>query len=210
MNIATFKEIPIKIHSSLLVLVGALAGYQLITQGLPAAITIFWFGFLLFSSVLLHELGHAMCAKIYGIDTRDITLYPFGGIAAISGEKFDDPEVELWISLAGPAVNFMIAGLTSICLVLNAPFLSWLFIINLIMGVFNLVPAYPMDGGRILRSLLSLKLERKLATKISIIVAFGFASVFLYCGVVYRWIGLFIIGLLLFYYNGPEYKRLYK
>jgi Zn-dependent protease len=144
----------------------------------------------LFGCVLLHELGHALMARFFGIPTRDITLYPIGGVARLesTGRR---PIEELCISLAGPAVNLLIALLLTPLLggavilgllhgsvdLLGDPeggflgivtgFLAGLWLGNLILMVFNLVPVFPMDGGRVLRALLSIKVSHLRATEIA-------------------------------------------
>jgi Zn-dependent protease len=140
-----------------------------------------------FGCVLLHELGHALTARRFGIGTVDITLYPIGGVARLQRLP-RAPGAELLITLAGPAVNFAIAAiLFCIMLVAGATFgLSWtfgsilseLFWINLGLGLFNLIPAFPMDGGRILRALLSTALGRAEATRIASTVGQVLAVVF--------------------------------
>lgn len=121
----------------------------------------------LFTSVLLHELGHAGVARRYGINTIDIVLYPIGGVARL--ERSPKPREELWIALAGPFVNVLIAGALFAYLGYmgakvdpnmmakpnDANLLARIAIGNLILAAFNMVPAYPMDGGRVLRSLLA-------------------------------------------------------
>ena len=128
-----------------------------------------------FGCVLLHELGHALMARRFGIQTRDITLYPIGGVARL--ERMPRaPGAELLIALAGPAVNFAIAavlwpllllGAESASLSMPVVFLECLLSINIFLGLFNLVPAFPMDGGRVLRAFLSNWLGRLKATVIA-------------------------------------------
>jgi Zn-dependent protease len=129
-----------------------------------------------FGCVLLHELGHALMARRFGIATRDITLYPIGGVARL--ERMPRaPGAELLIALAGPAVNFAIAAVLLPLLFLGGGepasmsmmgvFLECLVSVNLFLGLFNLVPAFPMDGGRVLRALLSNWLGRLQATVIA-------------------------------------------
>jgi Zn-dependent protease len=125
----------------------------------------------LFGCVLLHELGHALMARQFGIVTEDITLYPIGGVARLRRLP-RAPGAELLIALAGPAVNFAIcaalAPLAWFGLVeldaFRLGFIGWLFYVNLGLGIFNLVPAFPMDGGRVLRALLSGFVGRARAT----------------------------------------------
>jgi Zn-dependent protease len=133
-----------------------------------------------FGCVLLHELGHALTARLYRIGTRSITLYPIGGVARLE-RLAERPAQELWITLAGPAVNLAIAtALTAGLLVVRAfdpvlvrgslagEFLFRLLILNVAMVVFNLLPAFPMDGGRVLRALLAMGLGQLRATRIAV------------------------------------------
>ncbi len=137
----------------------------------------------MFGCVLLHEFGHALMARRYGIETKDITLYPIGGVARLVRMP-RSPGAELAIALAGPAVNFaIVAGL--LVLQLLGLFRGWdevseaLIGLNLMLGLFNLIPAFPMDGGRVLRALLSGWLGRLRATQVAaglgrvLAVAFG-------------------------------------
>jgi len=129
-----------------------------------------------FGCVVLHEFGHALMARRFGIETEDITLYPIGGVARLRRLP-RAPGAELLIAIAGPAVNFAIAaallgvdwlGLIKLVL-MPAPgnFVTSLLFINLGLGIFNLIPAFPMDGGRVLRALLSGFLGRARATTIA-------------------------------------------
>ena len=143
-----------------------------------------------FGCIVLHELGHALTARRYGIGTRDITLYPIGGVARL--ERLPQrPLEELWIALAGPAVNvviaFVLGGLLLLGsgpdftifeqILLNNP-LGHLVRINLFLAIFNLLPAFPMDGGRVLRALLATKLGQLQATTISVQIGTAMAIVF--------------------------------
>jgi Zn-dependent protease len=125
-----------------------------------------------FGCVLLHEFGHALMARRFGIETEDITLYPIGGVARLRRMP-RAPGAELLIALAGPAVNFVIAGMLTFLGVLGFVELGGetaaglLLNMNLMLGLFNLIPAFPMDGGRVLRALLGSWLGRAQATSIA-------------------------------------------
>jgi Zn-dependent protease len=132
-----------------------------------------------FGCVLLHEFGHALMARRFGIETEDITLYPIGGVARLRRLP-RAPGAELLIALAGPAVNFAIVGtlvglaflgLDQVLLDMGfgalLGFLEQLVAVNLVLGLFNLIPAFPMDGGRVLRALLSGVMGRSQATSIA-------------------------------------------
>jgi Zn-dependent protease len=165
----------------------------------------------LFVCVTLHELGHALSARRYGIKTKDITLYPIGGVARL--EKMPEkPKQELIVALAGPAVNFIIALLLSpiilssdlttdesnkVLIIGAHNFLPMLGMLNVTLAAFNLIPAFPMDGGRVLRALLAMKLGRVKATQIAAgigkLLAFGFIVMGFYSNPFLIFIGLFII-----------------
>lgn len=145
-----------------------------------------------FGCVLLHEFGHALMARRFGIETEDITLYPIGGVARLRRLP-RAPGAELLIALAGPAVNFAIVG-TMLALgflgfdrLLTDPALEFaeqLVLVNMVLGLFNLIPAFPMDGGRVLRALLSGVMGRSQATSIAagvgrvLAVLFGLSALF--------------------------------
>ncbi len=159
------------------------------------------FATLLFGSVLLHELGHALMARYYGIATANITLYPIGGVARLERmPRSAGPE--LLIALAGPAVNLAIAAVAWPLLVLVSPsipsvelveFLEVLVYVNIGLLVFNLVPAFPMDGGRVLRAALSGWLGRLRATEVAAglgrVLAVAGGAYFLFSG---EWIQVFL------------------
>lgn len=163
--------------------------------GLMVAIRAFTLVLIVFACVLGHELTHSVAARFYGIRVPEITLYPIGGVASM-GSIPKEPVKELVISAVGPAFNFVLAG------VLYFPLLAWLgpdvlfspslaswpqtvanaFWINPLLGLFNLIPAFPMDGGRILRSSLAFKMSHRKATGISALVGQFFAIIFILLG----------------------------
>ena len=143
----------------------------------------------LFASVLLHELGHALVARRYGIATTEIVMFPIGGVSR--PERPMKPREELWVSLAGPTVNFLIAGGLLAWMAAQQGFVAFeqlrqptdanlaerIALGNLVLGVFNLLPAYPMDGGRVLRSLLALRTSEAEATRLAAGAGQGLAIV---------------------------------
>jgi Zn-dependent protease len=153
----------------------------------------------LFGCIVLHELGHALAARRYGIETRDITLLPIGGVARM--ERLPrDPRQELVVALAGPAVNVVIAlVLGAVIRVLDVGgLLSQLFVVNVALVLFNLLPAFPMDGGRVLRALLARRLEYVRATWIAARVGQVIALLFIAIGLFKNPL-LAIIGVVIFF-----------
>jgi Zn-dependent protease len=152
------------------------------------------FVFAVFFCVALHEVGHALAARAYGVRTRDITLYPIGGVASLEGMP-SRPWREVAVALAGPAVNAAIAaglffGLVGSELVLpweHGPdlvteFVGQLVVANALLCLFNLLPAFPMDGGRVLRAVLANRMDRVRATEIAVQVGAVVAGVLLIGG----------------------------
>jgi Zn-dependent protease/CBS domain-containing protein len=203
--------IPIRVHFTfILFLVWIGFGYGGMTG-------LVWVGFIssIFLCVLLHELGHALVAKRYGILTRHITLYPIGGVAMLEGKP--KPRQELVIALAGPAVNLVIGGLlTPITLALygkidlttdlstRGGFLSAVLVANLTLAIFNLVPAYPMDGGRVLRAVLGLHRSEQSATRIAAGVGQALAIGLGFVAAISGSVILFIVAAFVFLGAGQE------
>ena len=167
----------------------------------------------LFGCVLLHEFGHALTAKHFGIRTRDITLLPIGGIARLERLP-ENPRHELWVTLAGPAVNVAIAGMLFAILglashvnellqvrLLEGNFWVQLMWVNIFIGAFNLLPAFPMDGGRVLRALLSMRLGRAKATRVAASIGQAMAILF---GIVGFFGNPMLIFIAIFVYLGAE------
>lgn len=173
-DIGSVQGIKLRVHWTFLLLpLWIFASAISSGMGLTSAIVSLMFVIAIFGCVLLHELGHAFAAQQFGIGTRDITLLPIGGVAAL--ERIPQiPLQELWIAAAGPLVNVVIALIIFAIQIMSGPgnstaylFFSQLMIANVALVLFNLIPAFPMDGGRILRSLLALKLRYVTATVIA-------------------------------------------
>lgn len=190
------KGIDIKVHLTfVLILIWAAYRWSVSTgEGMQGALFGIVATLLLFFSVTLHELGHSFQALKYGVKVRDITLMPMGGLAQMESIP-EEPNKELRIALAGPLVNFAIAALliglgalldaralisfdeliASLGHVSWSGLLAYLTYANLMLGLFNLIPAFPMDGGRILRALLAKKMNHAKATKIAAQIGQGLA-----------------------------------
>lgn len=152
----------------------------------------------LFICILLHELGHALVAKIYKVPTAQITLFIFGGIAEIKKEP-PTPRAEFFIAIAGPIVSLFLSGLFYL-LIGGPPFihgvLSYLAAVNAVIAVFNMIPAFPLDGGRVLRALLwGWKNNYAWATTIATRLGWGFGLALIILGLVSFIFGNFLAGL---------------
>lgn len=210
-KIARIAGIDIYIHATFFLLI-YLVGISYWKQQGNVAAVVTGIGFILalFSCVVLHELGHSLTARRYGIQTRNITLLPIGGVAAL--EKMpDDPWQEIHVALAGPAVNFLIAFVLYMFLVLRGvpitveevsltggSYLYSLMVMNIFLGGFNLLPAFPMDGGRVLRAALALKMDHALATKAAASVGQLLAVALGLLGVIYNPYLIFIAAFIWF------------
>jgi Zn-dependent protease/predicted transcriptional regulator len=203
-KIATYAGIDVFIHATFLLIIGFIGFSSWLQTGtLAGTLEGILFMLLLFGCVVLHEFGHALTARRFGVKTRDITLYPIGGVARLERMP-DKPIQELWVALAGPAVNVFIAAILFSWLVLTrslepltslsvtgGSLIERLMVVNITLVLFNLIPAFPMDGGRVLRALLALRLEYTRATQIAATIGQGLA-------IVLGFIGLFSNPFLLF------------
>jgi Zn-dependent protease len=172
--------IPVYLHFTFLLLLGFVGFRQLAQGGLSWAIAGVASVAAIFGCVLLHEFGHALAARRYGIRTRDVTLLPIGGVARLERMP-EDPRQELVVALAGPAVNVGIALLLGGVLfitggaVFGGSFIGQLLAINIALVLFNMLPAFPMDGGRVLRALLATRMNYSQATELAARVGRGMA-----------------------------------
>ncbi len=205
--------IPIRVHVTFLLLllfIGVVGSKQ--AGGSAAA-----FGMisivLIFFCVILHEIGHSLTAVHYGVDVKDIVLMPIGGVSRME-EIPEEPKKEIIISVVGPLVSFGLALVFFVAAqimgqslgfkefsIYQGNFLATLFWINLILGLFNLVPAFPMDGGRVLRGLLATSMDGLKATKIAVGVGQAFAILLFFYGIFFNW---WMALIAVFIYLGAE------
>lgn len=213
-RLITVAGIPIRIHLTFLLLLVWLA-FLSMPNGHGQVWTSLGFVLAIFGCVLLHELSHAMVARRYGVQTRSITLYPIGGVASLDSPP--RPRQELWIALAGPAMNLLIAGLIALGLVaarmplgkfhLGATtngFAADLFWANLLLAGFNMLPAFPMDGGRVLRSLIARFTDESQATEIAARIGQLFALLFGLFGLFIGDFLLILVAAFVFFGAGQE------
>jgi Zn-dependent protease len=195
-KIARIAGIDVYMHLTFLLILGFFAYiFYVPEQSVSAAVYGVVFILAVFGTVVLHELGHALAARRYGIETRDITLLPIGGVARL--ERMPrDPWQELVVAVAGPLVNVIIAaglyvgvlaaggfqGTTEQFLTFRAPFVEQLLVINIWLVLFNAIPAFPMDGGRVLRAFLAMTMDYASATQIAAVIGQGIAFLFAMLG----------------------------
>ena len=191
LKIGSVAGIGIFLHWTFLLLVAAIFAYYYVqSQSVGAAVSGMGLILAVFLCVILHELGHALTARRFGVPTRSITLYPIGGLARLERIP-SEPMKEFWIAIGGPAVNVVIAaGLALVLLVTGGSFapdalqapgqhlLASLLWINVVLAGFNLLPAFPMDGGRVLRALLALRQDYAQATQTAANVGQAMAVLF--------------------------------
>lgn len=212
LHLGTYAGIPLKVHwtfSFIFLLVigtGFSRNRSLNEIGLILLLVV-----VSFFCVVLHEYGHALMAKRFNVKTIDIILSPIGGLARL--ERLPSkPIQEFYIAIAGPLVNVTIAVILGVVLLIGAKpvlidlgasvskfdnwgaYLSIVLYINLMLFLFNLIPAFPMDGGRILRSLLSIRLGKKRSTDIASYIGYAIALGFVILGFFYSYYTLSIIG----------------
>lgn len=224
LNLGTYANIPVKIHWTF----GFLLLFVLFTaydNQLDLTTSISFLGYILivFFCVTLHEYGHALMGRRFGVHTGEILLTPIGGIAKMS-QMTMIPKHEFLIALAGPLVNVVISSVLGfiIYFFLDAQFLPltddysiftdprdllrMVFLVNIILCIFNLIPAYPMDGGRVLRSLIAMKTDYYKATIIATYIGMILALGFVVLGIFMEHPTLGFIGVFIFFMANKERK----
>ncbi len=225
-KITTLWNVPVMIHWSFFLLplwIGASSLYE--GMSLTTVGWLLTYVLLLFLCVLLHEFGHILMARRFGVGTQDVVLTPIGGVARLNSMP-EKPKNEFFVSIAGPLVNVGIALLLSPSLfyfsltdLLNlgdievlfaSPkyFMQILILANLMLVGFNLIPAFPLDGGRMLRAGLASKLGRRRGTRIAAIIGKFIAVTMLVGGYLLTWPSLALIGIFVFVMATIEYKAI--
>ena len=212
-TVGRIAGIRVELHVTFLLFVGFIAIQNGLLNGQTGtALVAVAMMLLAFTCVLLHELGHALTARRFGIRTLDIVLLPIGGVARL--ERMPDrPQQEILVAIAGPAVN--LALLILLLLVRAVPWpprpedmaghaLPFVFFVNLAMLTFNLIPAFPMDGGRVLRAALALRMPYVRATRIASTVGQAIALLFGLAGLLMNHMVLIFIALFVFLAAGEE------
>lgn len=225
-QIANVAGIPIRVHITffLILLLGAYQWFGM-TGTLTGAVFGALLMILLFVCVTLHELGHSLVARVFGVPVRDITLLPLGGVATITKNP-EKPLHELLIAIAGPLVNVVIALMLIVPLGLSngLPLLSgqgllpqelgntvslntalvWLFAANVSLALFNLIPAFPLDGGRVLRAFLAMLIGYPKATRVAVATGQFIAIALGVYGVLNGQFILTLIAVFIFFGAGQE------
>jgi Zn-dependent protease/CBS domain-containing protein len=221
----SIRGIGIRMHITfpLILIWGAVQFGMLSNRGMEGAIFGIVVTLLLFAVVVLHELGHSFAAQYYGVEVKRIVLLPIGGVAQL-GSIPENPVQEFVIAIAGPLVNFVLAGIffvaglaigqdvslsfstiiESMGQLTPASIFNYVFFSNLFLGVFNLLPAFPMDGGRVLRALLATQMNYARATVIAASVGQGLAWIFGLWGFLNGGIFMILIAVFIFLGAGQE------
>lgn len=210
-SIARIAGVDLRVHASFFLLLAWVGYGDYIGGGMGAMVEGMVFILLLFTCVVLHEFGHALAARAFGIHTPDITLLPIGGVARLERMP-EKPLQELAVALAGPAVNVVIAlglfavigkfsGLGGLFSAdgMETGVLGSLLAVNVMLVLFNLIPAFPMDGGRVLRALLAIRIKRARATEIAAGVGQAVAVIFAIIGIGFGQPILLLIAVFVFF-----------
>jgi len=208
--------IPLRIHVTFLLLLLFVAmGGGPATEGaspLNRVVTVV----LVFACVVVHELAHSLTAMRFGVNVRAIVLLPIGGVSQMQ-EMPEDPVQEIKVSVVGPATSLLLAAVFFVLAsaagedvtprdaarftIFGPNLLTNLFWINLALGLFNILPAFPMDGGRVLRGILATRMDHTKATRLAVEIGQAIAILMFFLGVFYNW---FLALIAIFIYLGAE------
>jgi Zn-dependent protease/predicted transcriptional regulator len=205
--------IPLKIHVTFLLLLLFVAMGGPARGGAAAAVNGVVTIVFLFVCVVIHELAHSLMAIRYGVNVRAIVLLPIGGVSQME-EMPEDPKQEIKVSVAGPLTSLALGALFYVFASLTGQKLVWsqlslysgtllvnLSLINLMLGLFNILPAFPMDGGRVLRGILATRMDHTRATKVAVEIGQAVAILMFFFGIFYNW---WLALIAIFIYLGAE------
>jgi len=218
LNIGKIFGINFRIHFTFFLLLIVIFAWVLNERGLNEAMLAVLFICAVFVCIVIHEIGHSLFAKRFGKNPKSITLLPIGGVASIE-EMPEKPLQEITMAIVGPITNLIIAGLLYIIVgrwsgigVANLfpdsaqTFFANLIGVNIILAIFNLIPAFPMDGGRVLRGLLATKMDYLRATTIAVTIGQAISIFFVFFGLFYNPL-LALIGIFLYIGAGSERQQ---
>jgi Zn-dependent protease len=210
--------IELRIHLTFFLLLLFIFASAMSERGLRVGVMSALFICALFACVVIHEVSHSLIARRFGKETNSITLLPIGGVAAIE-QMTKNPLQEIAIALIGPFINLVIAGILYVLvgsrvgveipqlfIESGSAFLAGLIGVNIMLAIFNLIPAFPMDGGRVLRGLLALKLDYVRATSWAVAIGQAIATFFIFFGIFYN-LWLVLIGVFLYLGAGSEKQQ---
>lgn len=219
-RVATVAGIQVRIHATFVLLLGLYAWMGYLDGNFEGAQSVVVLMLLLFLCVLLHEFGHAFAARAFGIRTPDITLLPIGGIARLERMP-TSPWQEFIIAVAGPAVNVVIVAALFL---FTREMPSWdqlfridpdrqgvavtLLKVNCGLIAFNMIPAFPMDGGRVLRALLATRMRHSLATLVAARIGQGIAVLFAVAGLIQGGFSMLMV-IAVFIFLGAQQELIY-
>jgi Zn-dependent protease/predicted transcriptional regulator len=215
LSVGKIFGIKFKIHVTFFFLLVFIFFIGLSQRGLDKAVVAVLFICAIFASGLIHEVGHSLIARRFGKEAKSITLLPIGGVATME-EMPEKPVQEIAMTIVGPFINLAIAGILYLIIGrwsgLNMPnlypdtakeFFGGIIGINIILAIFNLVPAFPMDGGRVLRAILALRIDYVRATSIAVFIGQAIAMLFIFYGIFFN-LWLAFIGVFLYMGAGSE------
>jgi len=217
-NIGKIFGINFRIHVTFFLLLFFIFISVLPQHGFQRALLATLFICAVFVCVLIHEIGHSLIARRFGKEAKSITLLPIGGVAMME-EMPEKPVQEIAMSIIGPFINLIIAAMLYLFVGrwtgIGAPnltpdsaraFFAGLIGVNIMLAIFNLIPAFPMDGGRILRGLLAIRLDFVQATTAAVFIGQVIAMFFIFFGIFFNW-WLALIGLFLYIGAGSEKQQ---
>lgn len=206
-ELGTVRGVPVRVHWTLLVALASVLAWVWRVHGVGAGAWAMVVAAGLFASVLAHELGHVAVAGLFGVRTREVTLYPVGGAAMMELRRVT-PLVDAAVSAAGPAVSLVLGiGAELLGSLWQDRSLMMLGQLNVALGLFNLLPLFPLDGGRILRAALVPPLGLPRAHAVALAIGYAGVGLAIAACVAWRRYDLVVLGLVMFGLQERERQR---